>query len=245
MSIFYIKNNQLNGEKAVVLGEDVKHIKDVLRYNIGDEISLCDEEGYKYNGKILSFSKDSVEVNILEKLETTSESKLNITLYQGLPKADKLEFIIQKCTELGVNEVVPVITDRVIVKLDEKSTPKKVERWNKIALEAAKQSGRQKVPVVQNPIKLKNSIENISKYDIVILPYECEKEVTLKKILKSLDKGLKNIAIVIGPEGGFSEEDLKVLDLPNVKKVTLGPRILRTETAGLATISATIYELED
>lgn len=245
MSIFYIKNNQLNGEKAVVLGEDVKHIKDVLRYNIGDEISLCDEEGYKYNGEILSFSKDSVEVNILEKLETTSESKLNITLYQGLPKADKLEFIIQKCTELGVNEVVPVITDRVIVKLDEKSTPKKVERWNKIALEAAKQSGRQKVPVVQNPIKLKNSIENISKYDIVILPYECEKEVTLKKILKSLDKGLKNIAIVIGPEGGFSEEDLKVLDLPNVKKVTLGPRILRTETAGLATISATIYELED
>ena len=161
-----------------------------------------------------------------------------------MPKADKLEWIIQKCTELGISEIVPVITDRVIVKLDEKSTSKKLERWNKIALEASKQSGRQKVPEVKKPINLKNLVENISKYDILLFPYECEKETTLKSALRNLDKKCKNIAILIGPEGGFSEEEVELFHFENVKQVTLGPRILRTETAGLVTLAMLLYELE-
>lgn len=245
MSIFYIKNEQINEENAYIEGEDVKHIKDVLRYNINDNIDICDENGIKYITKIINMAKDKISLKILEVSEETSEPSVNITLFQGLPKADKLEMIIQKCTELGVSEIVPVITERVIVKLDEKSASKKVERWNKIAQEAGKQSGRQKIPKVKNINNLKNLIEILPKYDILLLPYECEKEVTLKSVLRNLDKNVKNIAIFIGPEGGFSENDLKLLSLPNAKKVTLGPRILRTETAGLATVSMVLYELQD
>lgn len=245
MSIFYIKNEQINEENAYIEGEDVKHIKDVLRYNINDNIDICDENGIKYIAQIINMAKEKISLKILEVSEETSEPSVNITLFQGLPKADKLEMIIQKCTELGVSEIVPVITERVIVKLDEKSASKKLERWNKIAQEAGKQSGRQKIPKVKNINNLKNLIEILPKYDILLLPYECEKEVTLKSVLRNLDKNVKNIAIFIGPEGGFSENDLKLLNLPNVKKVTLGPRILRTETAGLATVSMVLYELQD
>ena len=163
-----------------------------------------------------------------------------------MPKADKLELIIQKTTELGVSTVVPVVTERTVVKFDEKDINKKVERWNKIAQEAGKQSGRQKIPVVEKPIKLKNLIENISKYDILLLPYECEKEMTLKAVLRNLKEKCKNVAIFIGPEGGFSEEEVRLLSkLENVKTVTLGPRILRTETAGIATVAMVLYELQD
>lgn len=245
MSIFYVKNEQINGEDAYIEGEDVRHIKDVLRYAVNDNLDICDENGVKYITKINNMAKEKISLKILEVSEETSEPSINITLFQGLPKFDKLEMIIQKCTELGVSEIVPVITDRVIVKIDEKSASKKVERWNKIALEAGKQSGRQKIPKIKNINNLKNLIENISKYDILLLPYECEKEITLKSVLRNLDTNVKNIAIMIGPEGGFSENDLKLLDLPNVKKVTLGPRILRTETAGLATVAMVLYELQD
>lgn len=245
MSIFYVKNEQINGENAYIEGEDVKHIKDVLRYNINDNIDICDENGIKYITQIINMAKEKISLKILEVSSETSEPSVNITLFQGLPKSDKLEMIIQKCTELGVSEIVPVITERVIVKLDEKSANKKLERWNKIAQEAGKQSGRQKIPKVKNINNLKNLIEILPKYDILLLPYECEKEVTLKSVLRNLDKNVKNIAIFIGPEGGFSENDLKLLNLPNAKKVTLGPRILRTETAGLATVSMVLYELQD
>lgn len=245
MSIFYVKNEQINGEDAYIEGEDVRHIKDVLRYAVNDNLDICDENGVKYITKINNMAKEKISLKILEVSSETSEPSINITLFQGLPKSDKLEMIIQKCTELGVSEIVPVITDRVIVKIDEKSASKKVERWNKIALEAGKQSGRQKIPKIKNINNLKNLIENISKYDILLLPYECEKEITLKSVLRNLDANVKNIAIMIGPEGGFSENDLKLLDLPNVKKVTLGPRILRTETAGLATVTMVLYELQD
>lgn len=245
MSIFYVKNEQINDDKAVIIGDDVKHIRDVLRYNVEDLLDICDENGIRYHTKIINFEKSNIDLEILEVSDYTTEPSINVTLFQGMPKADKLEMIIQKCTELGVSEIVPVITDRVIVKLDEKNIDKKLERWNKIALEAGKQSGRQKIPVVQKPTKLKNLIENISKYDILILPYECEKEITLKSVLRNLDGKSENVAIMIGPEGGFSEEEISLLDLENVKRVTLGPRILRTETAGVATLSMVLYELQD
>lgn len=245
MSIFYLKNEQISDNKAIVIGDDVKHIRDVLRYCVGDNLDICDENGIKYMTKITNISAQDISLDILEVCETTTEPRVKVTLFQGLPKSDKLEWIIQKCTELGISEVVPVITDRVIVKLDEKGIDKKLERWNKIALEAAKQSGRQRVPRVEKPIKLKKLIENISKYDILILPYECEKEKTIKSALRNLNKNCENVAILIGPEGGFSEEEIALLNLENVNIVTLGPRILRTETAGIATLAMVLYELED
>ena len=134
---------------------------------------------------------------------------------------------------------------RVIDKVDEKNESKKIERWQKIAKEAATQSGRQKIPYVEKAINLKNSIEKLSKYDIVIVPYECEKENYIKNVLRNMDENVKNIAIVVGPEGGFSDGDIEILsELTNMKKVSLGPRILRTETAGFITLAMAIYELD-
>ena len=245
MSTFYVKNEQIIGNNITIINDDVKHIKNVLRYKINDEIDICDENGIRYKTKIENFENDKILLDILEISNESTECSINITLFQGLPKADKMELIIQKCTELGVKSIVPVISERVIVKLDEKSEAKKIDRWQKIAKEASKQSGRQIVPEIENTINLKNIIEKLSKYDIVIMPYECEKERMLKNILEKLDKNIKNIAVIIGPEGGFSEKDVEILEkCNNLQKVSLGPRILRTETAGLATLAMVIYELD-
>ena len=132
VSTFYIKNEQLNDDKIYILGEDVKHIKNVLRYEKNDVLDVCDESGIRYKAKIVDFLEKKIELKITEISSETTESSINVTLFQGLPKSDKMDMIIQKCTELGVKEVVPVITDRVIVKLDEKNEIKKQERWQKI-----------------------------------------------------------------------------------------------------------------
>lgn len=245
ISTFYIKNTQVNNDKIFLEGQDVKHIKNVLRHKIGDEIEVCDENGVRYFTKIEAFLEETIDLKILELTTESTEPPIEIDLYQGLPKSDKMDLIVQKCTEIGVNSVIPVVTDRVIVKLDDKSGAKKVERWNKIAAEAAKQSGRQIVPDVHNVTFLENIIENLSKYDIVIVPYECEKTSTLKAKLRNSNKEVKSIAVVIGPEGGFSDRDIATLEkCPNVEKVSLGKRILRTETAGIATLAMILYEYE-
>lgn len=245
ISTFYIKNTQINNDKIILEGPDVKHVKSVLRHKIGDEIEVCDENGMRYFTKIEVFVEDAIELKILDLTSESTELPVKIDLYQGLPKSDKMDLIVQKCTEIGASSVIPVVTDRVIVKLDDKSAAKKVERWNKIAAEAAKQSGRQVIPSVENVTFLENIIENLSKYDIVIVPYECEKESTLKVKLRNLNKEVQSIAVVIGPEGGFSEKDIATLEkCPKVEKVSLGKRILRTETAGIATLAMILYEYE-
>jgi 16S rRNA (uracil1498-N3)-methyltransferase len=243
MSTFYIKNNQVKGNEIQIIGDDVNHIKNVLRYKKGDIIDICSEDGTIFTGEILLLNDKEITVVITD-MNRTIESKLNITLFQALPKSDKMDLIIQKCTELGVNEIVPIITDRVIVKLDKVAEEKKVARWNKIALEASKQCGRQRVPSVNDVHNLKNLIEKISKYDIVLVAYEGEKNNSLKQVLKSKTSEWKNIAILIGPEGGLSENDLKQLDFNNTTKISLGPRILRTETAGFMMLAILMYELE-
>ncbi|MBO5143560.1 MAG: 16S rRNA (uracil(1498)-N(3))-methyltransferase [Clostridia bacterium] len=248
MSTFYIKNEQIAGNKIKIIGDDYNHLKNVLRYKTGEKLDVCDENAIRYNTKIIEYTGEEVICEIVAIDKNTTESPINITLYQGLPKADKLELIIQKATEIGVNEVYPVQMERSIVKLDEKNIDKKLDRWNKISAEASKQSGRQKIPQVHRVINLKNIIENISKYDIVLLPYENEKSATIKDTLKvcmERNPKIKDIAVIIGPEGGFSEDEIKKLnDIENVRTVTLGPRILRTETAGLATLSMLVYEFE-
>ena len=248
MSTFYIKNNQINDDKIEIIGDDYNHIKNVLRCKIGENIDICDEIATRYKTKIEDFTEKAVVCKIQSIEESSTEPKINITLYQGLPKADKLELIIQKATEIGVNHIYPVQMARSIVKLDEKNIERKQERWNKICVEASKQCGRQKIPNVYKTINFKNIIENISKYDIVLLPYENEKSVTLKKAITQIrakNIEINDIAIIIGPEGGFSEEEVNTLSsYKNVYTVTLGPRILRTETAGLVTLAMLMYEFE-
>lgn len=245
MSTFYITKNQIQGEEIKLQGEDVNHIKNVLRCKVGEKIDVCDENETRYHTNISKIEQDTIHLKIVEISKDTTEPSVKVTLFQGLPKSDKMDLIVQKCTELGVESIVPLITDRVIVKLDEKNQAQKIKRWQKIAKEASMQSGRQKIPSIKNAINLKNIIEKLSKYDIVIVPYECENKNYIKNALKCFDEKNKNIAIVIGPEGGFSENDITLLSsIENTEKVSLGPRILRTETAGFVTLAMIMYELD-
>jgi len=248
MATFYVKNEQIVGEKIQILGDDFYHLKNVLRCKIGENIDICDENANRYNSKIIEINENNVTCEIVKIDDKTTESPINVTIYQGVPKADKLELIIQKTTELGVNTIIPVQMARSVAKIEPKNLEKKLERWNKIAAEASKQSGRQRIPLVGNVINFKNIIENISKYDIVLLPYENEKSTSIKNAVlqaRVTNSDIKNIAVIIGPEGGFSEEEVKLLsELEKVCVVTLGPRILRTETAGIATLAMLLYEFE-
>lgn len=250
MPKFFVKSNQINNNKIQILGDDVNHIVNVLRMKKEDELQVCNQEtGENYESRIIEIMKNSVECEIMEKLDYTTESNVNITLFQGIPKFEKMELIIQKNTEVGVKQIVPVMMERTIVKLDEKVASKKIERWQKIAEIAAKQSMRDIIPKIENVKKLKD-IENLN-YDIVLVAYENEDKNMLKTELEKLKainnkngENTYNIAIVIGPEGGISEKEIEILKNKNSKFVSLGKRILRTETAGLVMAGNIIYELE-
>lgn len=245
MSKFFVKENQINNDKIHILGEDVKHIANVLRMKKEDEVQICNQEtGENYITKIISFSKDEIECEIVKKIIETVESNVDITLFQGIPKFDKMELIIQKNTEVGVKKIVPVLMERTVVKLDEKTANKKIERWQKIAEVAAKQSMRDIIPEIENIIKL----QDITKqdYDVVLVAYENEEKNMLKQELKKLQgKDRYKIAIVIGPEGGISEKEIEILKNMGASFVSLGKRILRTETAGIVMSGNIMYELED
>ena len=246
MPKFFIKSNQINEKTITILGTDVNHIANVLRLKVDDEIQICNEEtGINYNTKIIGLNKEIVKCDIIEELQPNAEPGVYINILQGLPKAEKMELIIQKCTELGVKEITPVEMERCIVKLDNKSASKKQERWQKIAEVAAKQSGRDIIPKINNVTNIKNICNMLEDYDIVLVPYENEKTVTLKEVLKELPKENLKIAIVIGPEGGFEEKEILNLEQKNCKIVTLGNRILRTETVAMAMTSVILYELAD
>lgn len=246
MPKFFVKDNQINEKIINIVGTDVNHIANVLRLKIDDEIQVCNEDkGINYKSKIIEISKQNVKCNILEETDSNAEAKVYINIFQGLPKAEKMELIIQKCTELGVKEITPVEMERCIVKLDNKSATKKQERWQKIAEVAAKQSERDIIPKINNVINIKNICNMLEDYDIVLVPFENEKNITLKEVLKELPKNELKIAIVIGPEGGFEEKEIKELEQNDYKIVTLGNRILRTETVAMAMTSVILYELAD
>ena len=211
-----------------------------------DEIQVCNQvTGENYKARIMQYSKNEIECKIEEKIGKSTESNVHITLFQGIPKFEKMELIIQKNTEVGVNNIVPVIMERTVVKLDEKVASKKLDRWQKIAEIAAKQSMRDIIPNIKSIIKTKEI--DVDGYDVVLVAYENEEHNMLKAELKKLESQNKqeyNIAIAIGPEGGISEKEIELLDEKNVKFVSLGKRILRTETAGLVMAGNILYELE-
>ena len=247
MSKFFVRENQISNNIIEILDDDVNHIKNVLRLNIGEEIKICNQDSSKnYNCKILEISPKKVICEILEDVVDTTEANTYIHIFQGLPKSDKLEFIIEKSTEIGVKEITPVIMKRSIVKLDEKDKVKKLDRWQKIAEVAAKQSKRDSILKVNNVINFQNIFEKVKDYDILLVAYEEEKENTLKKVLSQFkEKNDLKVAVIIGPEGGIDENEIHMCKENDFISVTLGKRILRTETAPLVISSNILYELED
>lgn len=240
MPKFFIDKNQIAQKSIRLEGEDAKHIKTVLRSRIGEEIVLCDGEGVDYFGKIADM-EFGVLIDILEQMPSVAEPKTKITLFQGLPKADKMEMIIQKCVELGVVRIVAVSTERCIVKLDKKEE-KKLERWQKIAESAAKQSGRGIIPEISPKVlRFAEAIEMAASMDGAIIPYEKEENRGLKEFTNECSG--EQIAVFIGPEGGFSEQEIALALEKNVLPITLGKRILRTETAGMTTVAILLHEL--
>ena len=257
MPKFFVENNQIKNDTIYIKDKDVNHIKKVLRKNIEDEITICNENTKQdYLCKITNIEENEITCKILKELETNVESNIEVSIFQGLPKADKMELIIQKSVELGVHDITPIEMKRCVVKLKEKDKTKKIERWQKISEVAAKQCGRNYIPKINNIENLKEISEKIKDYDTVLVAYEEEKENTLKNELKLLKKynQEKNdnannekikIAVVIGPEGGIDKEEINALEKNGAKIITLGKRILRTETVALNVLSIIMYELEN
>jgi len=244
---FFVNENQINNEMIEVIGEDVNHIKNVLRINSGEKIEVCDiTNSINYLCEIVELDNKVVRCKILNMLENKTESNLYLHIFQGLPKAEKMETIIQKTTEIGVSEITPLVMRRCVVKLDDKSAIKKVERWQKIAEVAAKQSKRDKIPQINLPIALKNVYEKIENYDIVLVAYENEEENSIKQVLSKISRkqNLK-VAVIIGPEGGIDEYEIIELQKHNVQTISLGKRILRTETAPIVLSSIIMYEFDE
>lgn len=246
MQRIFVEKEKIDNEIKIV-GEDVKHIQNVLRYKIGDALEIV-VDGKVYNAQITNMTSDEIYCSITNVLENTEEDKIHLHIIQGLPKADKMELIIQKTIELGANEITPLEMERCVVKLDDLTVRKKVERWQKIAKSAAEQSKRNCIPKVNDIVNLKKMLELLRDYDIVIVAYEEEKQNTLKEELeklKNMDKANYKIACIIGPEGGITAKEIEILTQNNVKCVTLGKRILRTETAPIALASIIMYEMEN
>ena len=246
MHKFFVENSNIAGNVCTIEGDDVKHIYKVLRLKDGDRININNCEGVEYIGEILEVNKKEVKVNLIEKVELNNESPVKVYLFQGLPKAAKMDLIAQKCTELGVKEITPIITERVVVKGNETSEFKKVDRWNRIALEACKQSKRSIIPKINQPIDFNTLVETLKEFDLVIVPYENQENQGMRYVKNQInDKDIKKVAIIIGPEGGFEESEILQLKDEGSFIVTLGPRILRTETAGFVALSLIMYELGD
>lgn len=245
MPRFFIDKKDVNSDTIVLTGGNAAHIAQVLRLGVNDKIVLCDGEKNDYYCKIKRILKQKaqyeVEAEIEERKENPAEPGVKITLFQGLPKADKMELIIQKSVELGVFEIVPVVTERTIVKWDKKNDIKRF-RFQKVAEAAAKQSDRGIVPEIGDLVSLEEGILRAKSLDKSVVAYENEKVFTLKAFLNEFNG--TSLGIFIGPEGGFSDDEIIKLRNAGIPSVTLGNRILKTETAGMVTLAIALYQLE-
>mgnify|MGYP004615539725 FL=1 len=244
MQHFFVSPQQVKEEKIYVEGSDVNHIKNVLRMTLGEKLTVNDGEGWQYLCEVESYEADMAVLHIVEKSKAETELASRIYLFQGLPKQDKMELIVQKAVELGAYQVIPVSTKRAVVKLDAKKAGKKVERWQQIAVSAAKQAGRGIVPTVGEVCTYAQALKMAEELDVVLIPYELAEGIEeTKKIIAGIRPG-QSVGVFIGPEGGFEEEEVKLAMEAGAKPVTLGRRILRTETAGLTTLSLLMFHLE-
>ena len=247
MQRFFVEPHQIDevAHQIHIVGTDVNHISNVLRMKQGEEVWISDGGKKEYRCAIENFSPDEVLLHIIYAQEPDYELPSRIYLFQGLPKADKMELIIQKAVELGAYEIIPVETKRCVVKLDGKKAAKKVDRWQQIAESAAKQSKRMLIPNVHEVISFKEALKYAQSIDIRLIPYELAKGMQeTKEILADIKPG-QSIGIFIGPEGGFEEKEVETAIEEGAKPITLGRRILRTETAGLAILSVLMFQLEN
>ena len=244
---FFVEPNQINiDDKSVtIIGSDVNHIKNVLRMKIGEEIAVSNgQDGKEYRCGILALEEECVRCELRFVKEDAVELPAKVYLFQGLPKGDKMELIIQKAVELGVYQVIPVAAKRCVVKLDDKKARSKLTRWQGIAEAAAKQSKRGIIPKVSEVMSYKEAVKLASNMDVRLIPYELAEGMSrTKEIIGKLQPG-QSIAIFIGPEGGFEEAEIQAALDNGIEPVTLGRRILRTETAGFTVLSWIMYQLE-
>lgn len=243
---FFVEPSQIQGTRVVITGNDVNHIKNVLRMQPGEEIAVSNgEDGKEYRCGIEELYEDEIVCTLRFIKEDGVELPSKIYLFQGLPKADKMELIVQKAVELGVYEIIPVATKRAVVKLDEKKAKSKIARWQTISEAAAKQSKRRIVPQIHTVMSFKEAVNYAKECRVKFIPYElAEGMEKTRELIGSLKPG-QDIAIFIGPEGGFEESEIQTALENGIEPITLGKRILRTETAGFTVLSWIMYQLEE
>lgn len=241
---FFVTPAQIQDGYAVILGQDVNHIRNVLRMKSGEQIGVRDGISRNYVCELEAIGAEEIRAKILSEDLDSSELSAKLYLFQGLPKSDKMELIIQKAVELGVYQIIPVATRRAVVKLDKKKEEAKVKRWNAIAESAAKQSGRMVIPEVTGVKTLKEAYEYASDFDKNLIPYElAEGMAQTKSVVSQIQSGMR-VGIFIGPEGGFDVEEIEQAIAVGISPITLGKRILRTETAGMTVLSILMFQLE-
>lgn len=242
---FFTEPSNIHDKSVIIEGSDVNHIKNVLRIKPGEEISVSNGiDGREYRCEVVSLSDERVECKLRFIKEDNVELPNKVYLFQGYPKGDKMELIVQKCVELGVYEIVPVFMKRTIVKLDEKKAENRVKRLNGIAEAAAKQSKRGIIPKINDVMSFQEAIAYSSCAQVKLIPYELAQGMDRTKELIGRIKPGESVAVFIGPEGGFAVEEIEAAMQAGIESVTLGRRILRTETAGIAVLSVLMYHLE-
>ena len=261
MSRFFVNPGDI-GNNLIIMNnaDDLHHMMKVLRLKEGDEVDISDGEAWEYRARIESLTREEAQLTILDKQAFASEPSVEVTLFQGIPKQGKMETIVQKCVELGVHRIVPVFMERTVV-VDRGNFGKKVDRWNKVSAEAVKQCRRGIIPEVSTPVRTDDLLRDTTgtgtpgmfeEFDLVLLPYENETGTTIKDVLRgALDRSEngpasppRRVAVIIGPEGGFSDEEAIAIIGAGGVSVSLGRTILRTETAGMAALAMIMYELE-
>ena len=245
MHRFFVEPSQIGEKEIVITGPDVNHIRNVLRMRAGEELLAADGQGSEYRCILRELQDSEIRAEICRKLSGSAELPSRITLFQGLPKSDKMDLIIQKCVELGVFRIVPVTTKRTVVKLDAKKEESRRKRWTAVSESAAKQSGRGIIPEISGVQSFREAVEEAGELDICLIPYEkAEDMARTREILSGIPAGA-SIGVFIGPEGGFEEEEVREAMEAGARPITLGRRILRTETAGMAVLAMLGYLLEE
>ena len=247
MPRFFVSADQISGSRVMITGGDVDHISRVLRMAPGEELTVSDGEGTDYYCRITELNREAVDLEVIGSWPSFSELPARIYLYQGLPKAGKMDTVIQKAVELGVYKIIPVQMARSVAKIEgDKKEQKKLARWQSIAESAAKQAGRSIIPEVTGCMPFAQAAAACASHDAVLLPYEkAEGMEAARQLVRSLH-GCREIGILIGPEGGFEESEVQLaVEKAGAKTMSLGHRILRTETAGMTVISILMFELEE
>lgn len=240
MQRYFVSKEQIQDGKIMIGGEDARHITRVMRMEPGDEVICCDGQGQSWRVRLEELHADRIIGTMVRELQEQREAGVKITLVQSLPKGDKMDWIIQKGTEVGIASFQPVETKRTIVEYDAKKEAKRRERWQRIAKEAAEQAQRTCLPAVAPCQPFSEWLSQVQNYDLVCMPYEGEREKSLHSILFRYPT-IHTMAVIIGPEGGFAPEEVEAAWAAGVHTISLGPRILRTETAGLVTAAAILY----